>query len=112
MDKFQYGVRKASKKLVQIVHPGIHVSNGALKALQMLLSHVNEEVIEAVMKNGKSAKKNKSQCTLREDAAQKAVENFLPGTLKKCALAEAHKCLAKFAAGLVLISFLLNIRKL
>ncbi|GFS30963.1 hypothetical protein TNIN_443711 [Trichonephila inaurata madagascariensis] len=97
MDKFQVGVRKASRKLVEIVHPGLGVSKGALKALQVLIFGLNQEIVEIILKNGK---KKKPQ-TLREDSAQKAVEQVLPGTLKKCALAEAHKCLAKFGAGLI-----------
>ncbi|GFQ74538.1 hypothetical protein TNCT_105341 [Trichonephila clavata] len=98
MDKFQVGVRKASRKLVEIVHPGLGVSKGALKALQVLIFSLNEEIVDIILKNGKNGKKKKAH-SLREDAAQKAVEHVLPGTLKKCALAEAHKCLAKFGAG-------------
>ncbi|GFS30972.1 hypothetical protein TNIN_443761 [Trichonephila inaurata madagascariensis] len=106
MDKFKLGVRRASKKLMQMVHPSLVISPRALKLVEVLISDLNEKAVASLVKNGKTTgkKKQKKPIELKAESAQKVIEDMLPGLLKKCALAEAHKCLTKFSAGSVLFA--------
>ncbi|GFQ63781.1 hypothetical protein TNCT_310491 [Trichonephila clavata] len=103
MDRFKLGVRRASKKLMEIVHPNLVISPRALKLMEILISDLNERAVASLVKNGKTTgRKKKKPTELKADCAQKLIEEMLPGFLKKCALAEAHKCLTKFSAGSVI----------
>ncbi|GFT62909.1 hypothetical protein NPIL_557051 [Nephila pilipes] len=92
------GVRRAAKKLGAIVHPSLDISKGAMKAIEVLITDLNQRIVTTFLKNCKTGRKKKSGL-VKEDAAQKVIEEMLPGFLRKCAIAEAHKYLAKFAAG-------------
>ncbi|GFQ66401.1 hypothetical protein TNCT_672021 [Trichonephila clavata] len=97
MNSYEISIRNATRKIVTTVHPGLRISSGALQCMHRIMTQLNEKMIKACLKNNPKGK----QSDMREEIAQKAVEEELPQQLKVHATVNAHRCLAKYKAGLL-----------
>ncbi|GFU88961.1 integrase catalytic domain-containing protein [Trichonephila clavipes] len=97
MNSYEISIRNATRKIVTTVHPGMSISSGALHCMHRIMSQLNEKIIKACLKNNPKGK----QTEMREEIAQKAVEEELPQQLKTHATVNAHRYLTKYRTGLL-----------
>ncbi|GFS34295.1 hypothetical protein NPIL_442651 [Nephila pilipes] len=96
MNSYEAGVRKAVRRIVTTIHPGLTISPYSQRLLQVVMSQFNDKMIKDCLNKNSNGKRTE----MREEIVQKAVEAALPQQLRAYAITNAHRCLANYKAGL------------